>query len=83
MNNTNTHSKELYDKHFKALRDQNLGDNVLCQNARNNKWDREGTIIEKHLNQQYTVKMKGSGKVSLRNRKHLKKTFSLRNPIPH
>ena len=55
MNNTNIHSKELYDKHSKTLPDLNLGDNVLCQNARNNKWDRERTIIKKDLNWQDTV----------------------------
>ena len=82
MNNSNTHIKELYDKHSKTLNDLNLGDNVLCQNTRNNKWDREGIIIEKHLNRQYTVKMKGSGRVSLRNRKHLKKLLITKPHIP-
>ena len=82
MNNTNTHGKELYEKHSKTLSDLNLGDNVLCQNPRNNKWDREGTIIEKHLNRQYTVKMKGSGRVSLRNQKHLKKLLIAKPHTP-
>ena len=82
MNNSNTHIKELYDKHSKTLNDLNLGDNVPCQNTRNNKWDREGIIIQKHLNRQYTVKMKGSGRVSLRNRKHFKKTSHYKTPHP-
>ena len=36
-------------------------------------WDRERTKIEKHLHRQYTLKMKESGRTSLRNRKHVKK----------
>ena len=67
MNNTNIHIKELYGKHSKTLPDLNLGDYVLCQNVGKNKWHRKETIIEKHLNRQHTVKMKGSGTVSLRN----------------
>lgn len=43
MNNTNAHIK-TYDKHSKALPDLNLGYNVLCQNTRNNKYVKEGTI---------------------------------------
>ena len=45
MNNTNAHIKELDDKHLKVLPDLYLGNNVLCQNTNNSKWDREGTII--------------------------------------
>ena len=68
MNNTNAHIRKLYDKHLKTLPDLNLGDNIFCQCTRNRKYDREGTIREKHFYRQYTVKMKGNGIVSLRNR---------------
>ena len=49
MNNTNAHIRKLYDKHLKALPDLNLGDNIFCQCTRNRKYDREGTIREKHF----------------------------------
>ena len=34
-------------------------------------WDRSGTIVETHPFRQYSVKMDGSGRVSLRNRRYL------------
>ena len=36
-------------------------------------WDRSGIIVETLGNQQYSVKMDGSGRVSLRNRQFLRK----------
>ena len=50
------------------------GDNVLCQNVRTKKWDRQsGVIIEVGDYRQYLVKMDGKGRISLRNRRHLQK----------
>ena len=55
----------------KSLRALMKGSKVLCQNARTRQWDRSGTIVETHPFRKYSVKMDGSGRVSLRNRRHL------------
>ena len=47
------------------------GSAVLCQNARTKKWDKSGIVVDVHPFRQYSVKMDGSGRVSLRNRKHM------------
>ena len=49
------------------------GDTVLCQNVRTKKWDRSSAIVEVGDYRQYLVKMDGSGRISLRNRRHLQK----------
>ena len=54
------------------------GDNVLIQNqdkatGRPNKWDREGTIIAMKDYDQYLIKVHGSGRITLRNRRFLRK----------
>ena len=52
-----------------------VGTTVLCQNTKNKKWDRMGTIVEVLSFRQYHVRMEGSGRVSLRNRIHLRPTI--------
>ena len=61
------------------------GDNVFVQNqdksiARPTKWDRQGRIIAAKDNDQYIVKIDGSGRLTLRNRRFLKK-FQLRSDV--
>ena len=58
------------------------GDQVMIQNqdksgGRPNKWDRQGTIIASKDHDQYLVKVHGSGRLTLRNRRFLRK-FQLR-----
>ena len=49
------------------------GTRVWVQNQLTNKWDKSGTITEAlDHHRQYTVKLDGSGRLSRRNRKHLK-----------
>jgi hypothetical protein len=60
------------------------GDMVFIQNqdpasGNPNKWDREGTIIQTGENDQYLVRVHGTWRVTLRNRRLLRK-FSLRSP---
>ena len=64
--------KERFDRGTKELRELSVGDRVLCQNVRTKRWDRAGVIVEKLPFRSYTVKMAGSGRTTLRNRKHLK-----------
>ena len=61
------------------------GDPVFIQNqdkssGRPLKWDRQGTIIACKQHDQYLVKVQGSGKLTLRNRRFLRK-FQIRSPV--
>ena len=58
------------------------GDTVLCQNVRTKKWDRSGVIVKVGDYRQYLVKMDGSGRISLRNRRHLQKLAPTDPNIP-
>ena len=49
-----------------------IGTHVRIQNQATNKWDRTGVIMENRPHRQYTVRLDGSGRISLRNRRHLK-----------
>ena len=50
-----------------------VGTKVHIQNHANNRWDRTGTVKEVLPFRQYTVRMDGSGRLTKRNRRHLKK----------
>ena len=49
-----------------------IGEHVWVQNQATNRWDRSGTVIEALDYRRYTIKLDGSGRLSQRNRKHLK-----------
>ena len=52
------------------------GDRVFVQNQTGphpNKWDRSGVVVECHEFDQYTIKLDGTGRLSLRNRRFLRK----------
>ena len=52
-----------------------VGSVVQVQNQRGKdalRWDKSGIVVESLGNQQYTVKMDGSGRVTLRNRRFLR-----------
>ena len=65
-------AKAAYDVGTKDLLELSVGDHVLCQDARTRVWDRRGVIVEKLPFRKYTVKMQGTGRVTTRNRRHLK-----------
>ena len=48
------------------------GTKVRIQNQTNHEWDRTGTVIEVLKYRQYTIRLDGSGRLSCRNRIHLK-----------
>ena len=77
MNKQNQALKQLYDKGSKCLKPLSVGDEVLSQNMRTKKWDKSGRIIEVKGFRQYLMKMNGSGRLSLRNRRHLQKLNSM------
>ena len=67
---------ENLSEHTRPLPPLRHGDRVLIQNQRGRyptKWDRSGTIVETKPNDQYTVKVAGSGRLTLRNRRFLRR----------
>ena len=67
------------------LQELDIGDNVAVQNQtgpRPNKWEKTGVIVEKAENRQYVVRMDGSGRCSLRNRRFLKKVQPICADVP-
>ena len=68
--------EEKLEQSSKPLKDLDVGDNVQVQNRHGNeplRWNRSGVVIEKLKHHQYTVRMDGSGRTTLRNRQHLRK----------
>ena len=66
------------------------GDTVFIQNQKSvvgqeNKWDKQGTVIAVKENDQYLVKVEGSGRLTVRNRRFLRmfKHRSDATTIPH
>ena len=70
--NQNTDNKG---KNNRTLPPLEVGKRVHIQNHATNKWDRSGTIMEALDHRKYTVKMDGSGRLSKRNRRHLKVAY--------
>ena len=67
--------ERLYER-TKSLKKLNEGDNVVIQNQTGNyplRWDKTGVIIEAKGFDQYHVMMHGSRRITLRNRKFLRK----------
>ena len=65
-------------EHCKALPPLCVGDRVAIQNqfGKNpTKWERTGTIVEERDFDKYVTKVDGSGRLTLRNRRYLKKLF--------
>ena len=58
------------------------GTRVWVQNQANHVWDRCGVITEALPHRQYTIKLDGSGRVSLRNRRHLRPVRAGNTPSP-
>ena len=67
---------ENLSEHTKHLLPLKVGDNVLVQNQYGphpKKWSKTGVIIEVRQFDQYVLRIDGSGRVTLRNRKFLRK----------
>ena len=67
---------ENLSEHTRTLPPLRHGDRVLIQNQRGRyptKWDHSGTIVETKPNDQYVVKVSGSGRLTLRNRRFLRR----------
>ena len=70
------HDHERLSEHTRRLPPVKVGDQVRVQNQTGNfplKWDKTGIIVEVRQFDQYLVKIDGSNRVTLRNRKFLRK----------
>ncbi|KAL8569022.1 hypothetical protein ACOMHN_048270 [Nucella lapillus] len=76
LRNRHMRTAENLTAHTRHLPPLVVGDNVRLQNQTGphpNKWDKTGIIVEVRQFDQYVVRMDGSGTVTLRNRKFLRK----------
>ena len=74
-------------RHARILPKLNIGDTVQVQNQYGNnplKWDQSAVVVEDNGFDKITVKMDGKGRVSLRNRRYLRKIipFLPRSTVP-
>ncbi|KAJ8365105.1 hypothetical protein SKAU_G00139360 [Synaphobranchus kaupii] len=76
---------DTWAEHTKRLPPLVVGDLVRVQNQTGpypNKWDRTGSVVEVRQHDQYVVKIDGSGRITLRNRRFLRKFSPVRNDLP-
>ena len=79
--------QESYNMTSHNLAPLTIGTAVPVQNQRGNypkRWERTGQIVDILPNRQYNIRMDGSGRITLRNRRFLKPTITqaLPNPYP-
>ena len=70
-----TRTTESLKAHSRPLRPLAIGEKVFIQNQQGthpNKWDRSGVVVESPGHDQYRVKVHGSGRRTLRNRRFLR-----------
>ena len=71
------HAKEVEAllPHTRKIPPLNVGNSVRIQNQTGNaprRWDKSGQVVEVRENDQYAIKVHGSGRVTLRNRQFLR-----------
>ena len=75
LRNRHMKAHERLSEHTRVLPPLTVGDTVRLQNLAGphpTKWDKTGIVIEVRQFDQYVVKVDGSGRVTIRNRKHLR-----------
>ena len=72
---------ERYNISAHSLPHLSEGDRVAIQNQTNKLWSTTGKIVECLPNRQYKIRVDGSGRVTLRNRRFLR-TFKLDSTVP-
>ena len=76
---------EYWSEHTRRMPALTVGVYVRIQNQTGqhpNKWDRTGTVVEVKQHDQYQVKVDGSGRITLRNRRFLRKFTPFTSPEP-
>ena len=77
--------REAWTEHTIRLVPLKVGDKVFIQNQRGNnprRWERTGIILETKPHDQYLVKVDGTGRTTLRNRKFLRRYHPIAKPSP-
>ena len=85
LRNRHMRDAERWTAHTKQLPPLVVGDLVRLQNQTGpdpRRWDKTGTVIEVRQNDQYVVRVDGSGRVTVRNRKFLRKYEPVVRPPP-
>ena len=75
--------QDQWNEHTKALSPLKIGDRVRIQNQTGpnpTKWDRTGMVIEVRQYHQYLIRIDGSGRVTLRNRRFLRRFIPMYEP---
>ena len=62
---------EEYNRHTRSLKPLSGGTHVLIQ-GKDKRWNRQGEVVECLNNRQYRIRLLGSGRVTLRNRRFIK-----------
>ena len=78
-------TNEYWSEHTRRMPALTVGDYVRIQNQTGqhpNKWDRTGTVVEVKQHDQYQVQVDGSGRITLRNRRFLRKFIPFPSPEP-
>ena len=73
---------ERYNRHTHDLCPLQAGDTVTIQNPLNRRWNTTGKIIFVLPERQYKIRVDGSGRITLRNRRFLKKCKLKPAPTP-
>ena len=73
---------ERYNRHTHNLCPLQAGDTVTIQNPLNRRWNTTGKIISALPERQYKIRVDGSGRITLRNRRFLKKCNLKPTPTP-
>jgi len=76
---------ERWSEHTRRLPPLQVGDQVRIQNQigpHPTKWDKTGTVVEVRQFDQYVLRVDGSGRVTLRNRKFLRRFTPFGPPRP-
>ncbi|XP_066974232.1 uncharacterized protein [Macrobrachium rosenbergii] len=65
----------------RTLKPLEVGARVRVQNQATKEWDRTGLVVDSLPHRQYRIKLDGSGRLSLRNRRHIAPTNSTHIPV--
>ena len=69
----NAKMAEAYNRTAHSLPDLQVSDFVAIQDQHTKRWERSGRVVEVMPNRQYRIRVDGSGRVTLRNRRFLRK----------
>ena len=75
--------QDKWSEHIRSIQPPKIGDKVRVQNQTGNhplKWDKTGSVVEVRQFHQYLIRLDGSGRQSLRNRKFLRRYTPIHIP---